>query len=116
MISKCRIVVPPGVTGQVSYARETSRRSTEWELEEGATVRENQVLIRVPNPKKMEVKALINEQSITQIEPGMACDIRVDALNSRSLSGVVTRVNQYAESSSWMSSSVRKYAVFVRDL
>ena len=114
MIEKCRIVVPPGVSGQVSYARESSRRSQDWELEEGATVRENQVLIRVPNPKKMEVKVLINEQSITQIEPGMACDIKVDALNNRSLSGVVTRVNQYAESSYWLSSSVRKYAVFVK--
>ena len=114
MISKCRIVVPPGVSGQVSYARESSRRSQDWELEEGATVRENQVLIRVPNPKKMEVKVLINEQSITQIEPGMACDIKVDAMNNRSLNGVVTRVNQYAESSYWLSSSVRKYAVFVK--
>lgn len=114
MVSKCRIVVPPDVSGQVSYARESSRRSQDWELEEGATVRENQVLIRIPNPEKMEVKTLINEQSITQIEPGMACDIKVDALNSRSLNGVVTRVNQYAESSYWMSSSVRKYAVFVK--
>ena len=114
MVTKCRIVVPPGVRGQVSYARESSRRGTDWELEEGATARENQVLIRIPNPEKMEVKALINEQSIAQIEPGMACDIRVDALNNRTLNGVVTRVNQYAESSSWMSSSVRKYAVFVK--
>ena len=40
MISKCRIVVPEGVSGQVSYARESSRRSQDWELEEGATVRE----------------------------------------------------------------------------
>ena len=114
MISKCRIVVPKGVSGQVSYARESSRRSQDWELEEGATVRENQVLIRIPNPQKMEVKTLINEQSITQIEPGMACDIKVDALNNRSLKGIVTRVNQYAESSYWLSSSVRKYAVFVK--
>jgi len=114
MVNKCRIVVPEGVSGQVSYARESSRGSQDWELEEGATVRENQVLIRVPNPEKMEVKTLINEQSITQIEPGMACDIKVDALNSRSLRGVVTSVNQYAESSRWMSSSVRKYAVFVK--
>ena len=114
MITKCRIVVPEGVSGQVSYARESSRRSQDWELEEGATVRENQVLIRIPNPQKMEVKTLINEQSITQIQPGMACDIKVDALNSRSLKGIVTRVNQYAESSYWLSSSVRKYAVFVK--
>lgn len=114
MVSKCRIVVPEGVSGQVSYARKSSRSGNDWELEEGATVRENQVLIRVPNPEKMEVKTLINEQSITQIEAGMVCDIKVDALNSRPLKGVVTRVNQFAESSRWLSSSVRKYAVFVK--
>jgi uncharacterized membrane protein YgcG len=62
----------------------------------------------------MEVKALINEQSITQIEKGMAATIKVDALNNTTLKGVVTKVNQYAESSGWMSSSIRKYAVLVQ--
>jgi hypothetical protein len=70
--------------------------------------------MRLPNPQKMEVKALINEQSITLIRPGMPCSIRVDALNNTILKGVVTKVNQYAESSGWMSSSIRKYAVLVR--
>jgi hypothetical protein len=34
-------------------------------------------------------------------------------LNNITLKGVVTSVNQYAEQGGWMSSSVRKYAVFV---
>lgn len=114
LVSNCRIVVPEGVSGQVVYARESSRGGNDWELEEGATVRQNQVLIRLPNLDKMEVKTLINEQSITQITPGMPCEIKVDALNDQTLTGVVTRVNQYVESSRWMSSSVRKYAVFVK--
>ena len=83
--------------------------------EEGASVRENQVMIRLPNPNKMEVKALVNEQSITRILQGQIATIRVDAISDQLLSGVVTRVNQYAESSRY-SSSVRKYAVFVRIL
>ena len=64
----------------------------------------------------MEVKALINEQSITQIEAGMPASIKVDALTDVTLKGIVTKVNQYAESSGWMSSSIRKYAVFVKIL
>ena len=112
-ISKCEIIVPSGVEGQVVYAKESSRRGDDWILEEGAEVRERQVVIRLPNPDKMEVKAMINEQSITQISPGMPTSIQVDALGSRTLNGVVTKVNQYAESNGWMSSNIRKYAVLV---
>ena len=46
----------------------------------------------------------------------MPATIRVDALNNVTLKGVVTRVNQYAETGGWMSSSIRKYAVFVKIL
>jgi len=115
-IDKCTIRVPEGVSGQVVYAKESSRGGTEWILEEGTSVRQNQVLVRLPNPEKMEVKALINEQSITQISNGMPAIVKVDALNNTTLKGIVTKVNQYAESSGWMSSSIRKYAVFVKIL
>ena len=116
MIAKCKIHVPEGVSGQVVYAKESSRGGNDWILEEGTTVRENQVLVRLPNPEKMEVKALINEQSITQISIGMPSIIKVDALNNTMLKGVVTKVNQYAEPSGWGSSSIRKYAAYVRIL
>ena len=112
-ISKCEIRVPEGVSGQVVYAKESVRGGNDWVMEEGTSVRERQVLIRLPNPDKMEVKALINEQSITQIRVGMPASIQVDALTNQALKGIVTKVNQYAESSGWMSSSVRKYAVLV---
>ena len=116
LIKKCTITVPKGVTGQVVFAKERSGRGQEWVLEEGATVRQNQVLIRLPNQEKMQVKALINEQNITQIEPGMPVLIQVDALEDTSLKGIVTKVNQYAESKGWFSSNVRKYAVFIQIL
>ena len=115
MIVKCEVVVPEGVSGQVVYSKEQrGRGGDEWVLEEGANVRESQVLIRLPDTNKMEVKALINEQNITQIETGMPASIKVDALTDKTLKGVVTKVNQYAESSGWGGSSVRKYAVKVR--
>ena len=114
-ISKCRIVSPPGVKGQLVYAKE-ERRGDDWVLEEGTSVRENQVLVRLPDPSKMQVKALINEQSITQIEPNMPAIVQVDALNDVTLQGIVVKVNQYAESKGWLGSNIRKYAVFVRIL
>lgn len=115
MIAGCEVVVPEGIAGQVVYAKEQrGRGGDEWVLEEGANVRESQVLIRLPDTSKMEVKALINEQNITQIEKGMPASIKVDALTDKTLKGVVTKVNQYAESSGWGGSSVRKYAVKVK--
>jgi HlyD family secretion protein len=118
LIEKCKIYVPPGVSGQVVYNKESSRRGggTDWVLEPGAEVREGQVMVRLPNPEKMEVKALVQEQSITSIRVGMPAEIRVNALNNQVIKGVVTKVNQYAEQGGWMASSVRKYAVFVRIL
>ena len=112
-INRCTIVVPKGVSGQVVYAVER-QRGDDWVLEKGIEVRQNQVLIRLPNPTKMEVKALVNEQSITRVRPNMPVSIQVDALNNRKLTGIVTKVNQYAESGGWMQSSVRKYGVFVQ--
>jgi len=114
----CNIVVPEGVSGEVVYHKEFDRRGgSEWVLEPGATVRERQVLIKLPNQDKMEIKVLINEQSITAIRPDMPATISVDALPNANLKGYVTKVNSYAEQGGWgSSSSVREYAVFVRIL
>lgn len=112
----CSIVVPEGVSGEVVYHKEFDRRGgSEWVLEPGAQVRERQVLIKLPNQDKMEIKVLINEQSITAIQEKMPATISVDALPNVNLKGYVTRVNSYAEQGGWGSSSaIREYAVFVR--
>jgi len=117
LIAKCTVNVPAGVSGQVVHNKEFDRRGgSEWVLEPGAEVREGQVLIRLPNPDEMEVKALIQEQSITSIKVGFSAEVRVNALNNRVLIGIVTKVNQYAEPGGWMSGSARKYAVIVKIL
>ncbi|HMO92303.1 MAG TPA: HlyD family efflux transporter periplasmic adaptor subunit [Pirellulaceae bacterium] len=114
-LANCRIVVPPGVSGEVVYHKEFDRRGgSEWVLAPGARVRERQILIKLPDRTKMEVKALISEQSITAVRPGMPCRIRVDALSGTALKGVVTYVNRMAESGGWMSSSIREYAAYIR--
>ena len=40
MIEKCTIKVPEGVTGQVVFAKESSRGGNDWILEEGTSVRQ----------------------------------------------------------------------------
>ncbi len=112
----CKIHMPEGVSGEVVYASNAdpdSRRDRV--LAQGSTVRERQVLIQIPNRSMMEVEVFISEQNITSIRKGMAAKIAVDALRDVDFSGHVTKVNSYADSGEWYSSSsVKKYAVIVR--
>ncbi|MEE2643045.1 MAG: efflux RND transporter periplasmic adaptor subunit, partial [Planctomycetota bacterium] len=113
-LDACNIICPEGKSGQVVYANIFSRRgSSEFILEEGASVREGQVLIRLPNPNKMQVRATVNESRVTSIKEGMDVKISVDALNGRELSGSVNKVNQYAEPEGWGGGGVRKYAIYI---
>jgi HlyD family secretion protein len=117
-IEFCTINVPPGVKGEVVFHKEVDRRGgSEWILERGANVREQQVLIKIPNASKMEVKCLINEQAIALVRQNMPASISVDAIPGKTLKGYVTKVNNYAEPSGFMSgSNVREYAIFIRIL
>lgn len=114
-MAKCEILAP--ADGQVVYANVQSSRGSgsEFVLEPGANVREGQVIIRLPDPSQMQVKAKVNESRVTLLKAGMQVVIKLDAFGEAPpLHGEVTRVNQYAEPGSWFSSQVKEYATFVR--
>lgn len=112
-IAKCTIIAPEA--GQVVYANTFSGfgGNSEFVVEQGALVRENQVLIRLPDPTKMQVKATVNESRISLIRAEMPVSIEFDAIRGRKLQGRVTRVNQYAEPTSWRSGNIKEYAAYV---
>ena len=111
-IDKCIIKAPQA--GQVVYASErNSRGSNEIIIEEGATVRERQVIIRLPDPKRMQVKAKINEAKIALVAEGMLAAIRMDAYQSMELKGKVEKVNEYPAPTSWFSSNVKEYETII---
>lgn len=114
-IKNCEINAP--ADGQVVYANVSNSRggSSEFVVEAGVNVREGQVLIRLPDPNQMQVKAKINESRVTLVKAGMPVLIRLDAFTSdEPVRGQVTKVNQYAEPGSWFSSQVKEYATFIR--
>ena len=112
-IEKCTIRAP--AAGQVVYAnKQSSRSGSEFIVEAGAMVRENQVIIRLPDPVTMQVKTNINESRVTMVRPGMPATIRLDAYDDQVLQGEVTRVNEYPEPGSWWSSQIKEYATFVK--
>ena len=112
-IELCVIRAPQ--PGQVVYANNySSRGNAEFVVEEGASVRERQVIIRLPDPSSMQVKAGINESRITMVKTGMPVAIRLDAIGDKELRGEVTKVNEYPEPTSWFSSQIKKYGTIIR--
>lgn len=112
-ITKCVMLAPSD--GVVVYANKFSRRggNAEFVVEPGATVREQQTILRLPDPGRMQVKCKINESRITLIKPGMPAKISIDAISGMTLIGRVKKVNRYAEPGSWFSSSVKEYATTI---
>jgi multidrug resistance efflux pump len=112
-VAKCKVYAPQD--GQVVYANITSSRSgSEFVVEPGAMVRENQVVIRLPDPTSMQVKAKVSESRINLVKEGMPVSIRIDAFGDSVLEGSVIRVNKYAEPGNWFSSSIKEYATFIQ--
>ncbi len=113
-IAKCTIKAPE--PGQVVYANNTEYRGfgNEVIIEEGALVRERQVLIRLPDPKRMQVKAKVNESKIALVREGQPVMIHLDAFPEAVLAGVVEKVNEYPAQSSWWSTSVKEYETTVK--
>jgi HlyD family secretion protein len=116
-IAKCTIKAP--ADGQVVYANKFDRggrsgSSAEFVVEAGATVREQQPIIRLPSSNDMQVKALVNEARVTLVRAGQPVTIRVDALKDELIQGEVMKVNQYAEPGSWSSGNIKKYATLIK--
>ncbi len=111
LIKKCTIFSP--ADGIVVYNNERGRGgSVDFMVKEGAVVRERQTILKLPDPTKMQVKALVNESRIVRITPGMPCKVKVSAYPNEMLARV-KRVNKYAEPGSWFSSSVKEYAAYL---
>ena len=109
--ANCKIKAPQD--GQVVYANQDSRRMSESDMiKEGSTVRQRQVLIRLPDKSQMQVKTMINESNISSVKVGMPAKISFDSMPNRIVKGVVTKVSLYPEMV-WMSSA-KDYVTLVK--
>ncbi len=87
----------------------------EWEdrpdIREGATIREDQVLLLIPDLENMQVKVGIHEAKIDQIKPGMPAQIK---LQDRKYDGKVLSVAPMAERSGWWNGNMVKYETIIK--
>jgi len=107
-------VIYAEAAGQVVYANEDDWRNDDVVIEEGTMVRERQVIIRLPDPAKMQVKSKVHEAHVKLVQTGMSGTIRIDAFPDATLTGTVTRVSEMPDSSGgWRRGNVREYPTFV---
>lgn len=81
------------------------------EIEEGATVHKDQVLLLMPNLSKMQVKVGIHESIIERVEPGMAASV---TLPDKTLHGTVSSVAEVTRPAGWWTGNVVKYDTIVK--
>jgi multidrug efflux pump subunit AcrA (membrane-fusion protein) len=111
-LANCVIKAPQ--KGMVVYANEAGGRgmggSQSPKVEEGATVREGQTLIRLPDLSNMQVKVIVHESKVDLIKRGFPGRIKI---GDRQLDGTVVFVANQPEPASWMNANVKEYATTV---
>jgi HlyD family secretion protein len=111
-IVKCGVTAPQA--GQVVYANVHSRRGgPDFVVEPGAPVRERQVILHLPDPFQMQVRATVTESRVNLLREGMRVDIHLDAFREIKLKGEITKVSSYAEAGSFWSSSAKEYVTLI---
>ncbi len=109
-LAKCIITAP--TSGQVVYANQGSN-SGEPLIAEGKIVRERQIIIRLPDPKRMQVTARVNESRIDRVKNGMIARIRLDAFPEVELTGTVREVSEYPLPAVSAYSTMKEYAAAI---
>ncbi len=110
-LEKC--VIRATKTGLVVYGTgESSWRSDP--IEEGAMVRERQVLITIPDTSAMAVKVKVHESFVKKIKPGQETHVRVDAYPNIQLDGKVHQIAVLPDAQNrWMNPDLKIYTTTI---
>ena len=107
-LEKCKIHAErPGL---VVYGGGNDRWYGEERIQEGATVRERQMIITIPDMTKMSVTVKIHESDIKKVAVGQKATIKVDAFPELSLDGEVIKVGVLPDAEQrWMNPDLKLY-------
>ncbi|MBM79837.1 MAG: hypothetical protein CMJ78_04500 [Planctomycetaceae bacterium] len=104
----CLIKAP--ANGMVVYANQNNRRSSQPEVEEGAPVREQQTLIRLPDQSQMQVKVKVHESKIDRLALNMEAYVQI--VDTR-YKGKIVSIGNQPEPGSWYRAEVKEYAAII---
>ncbi|HOK78481.1 MAG TPA: efflux RND transporter periplasmic adaptor subunit, partial [Verrucomicrobiota bacterium] len=89
-LSATKIYAPQD--GLVVYPMTDSRFSSESLIEEGATVRNRQELIKLPDTSKMKVTVRVHESHVGMVKPGQVAFVVLDSMPDQRFQGYVDKV------------------------
>ena len=110
-IESCRILAPRD--GVVLHAAPSGRRAGGSPLEAGATVRERQLLMEMPDLQRLRARILVHESQVARVRVGQEVSLRLDSFPSRNFGGEVVEISRTPEPRSWLNPEVVEYAVLV---
>lgn len=91
------------------------RSNSQEAIQEGATVRERQSILTIPDMREMAVKVNIHESAVQRVAVGQSVQVSVDAFPDEELSGVVTKVAVVADSAnSFMNPDLKVYPTTIK--
>lgn len=108
-MSATKLFAPqPGI---VVYPEMRGRFSSESMVEEGATSRYRQELIKLPDISKMKVEVKVHESHVNQVSVGQPAFVVLDAMPDQRFRGRVTRVAPLPDAQQrWMNPDLKVYS------
>ncbi len=112
-IANCTLRAPQG--GEVVYANQRSSRrgNDEPDIIEGATVRERQAIINIPDNTLMKIDARIHESMISKLKTAQPVLIRCDAQPGEVFQGTVAEISSVPMSGSFPNYDIKEYQVAI---
>jgi len=112
-IEFCTIRAPR--PGMVVYASTTNwRGQTQNVIEEGAEIRERQVIMRIPDPGGMSVKVRVSESNINKVRVGQKARVIAEPFPERTFWGKVAKVAVTPDATRWFAGDIRTYTTEIR--
>ena len=111
-IDACTMKAPQA--GQVVYAVNKNARGGGDQIEQGATVRERQAIINLPDVAQMKVDCRIHESMIGNIRKGLPASVRINAFSDQVFNGVISDVSSVPIPGRWPNMDLKEYETEIK--
>jgi multidrug efflux pump subunit AcrA (membrane-fusion protein) len=114
-IASCTLVAP--MDGQVIYANDPARMlaRNQPQIEEGATVRERQLIIRIFDINgPMQINLKVPEAMVARVAPKMKARVKIDAFADQTLAGLVGEVSPLPDASNLFNRDIKVYTTRIQ--
>ncbi len=96
-LAACTLKAPQA--GMVIYESSAGGYYSDGPIQQGATVRENETIIELPDTSKMQVEVRLPEQLTDKVKPGQQVMVTVDAIPGKLFHGHVDNIAMLPDSS-----------------